>query len=34
VRDADGLRDALSKALASDAPELIEVPVAPGMSLF
>ena len=27
-------RDALAKALASSKPELVEVPVAPGMSLF
>jgi benzoylformate decarboxylase len=30
----DEVRDALSKALASSRPELIEVAVAPGMSLF
>ncbi|HET7053352.1 MAG TPA: benzoylformate decarboxylase [Solirubrobacterales bacterium] len=30
----DEVRDALQKALASSRPELIEVPVEPGMSLF
>ncbi len=30
----DEVRDALSRALASSQPELVEVPVAPGMSLF
>jgi benzoylformate decarboxylase len=30
----DEVRDALEKALASSKPELIEVPVEPGMSLF
>jgi benzoylformate decarboxylase len=30
----DQVRDALAKALASSQPELVEVPVAPGMSLF
>jgi benzoylformate decarboxylase len=30
----DEVRDALQKALASSQPELIEVPVEPGMSLF
>ena len=30
----DEVRDALAKALASSRPELVEVPVAPGMSLF
>jgi benzoylformate decarboxylase len=30
----DDLSDALSAALGSDAPELVEVPVAPGMALF
>jgi benzoylformate decarboxylase len=34
VKDRDGVRDALAKALASPHPELVEVPVAPGMSLF
>jgi benzoylformate decarboxylase len=34
VSGADELRDALTTAIASDAPELIEVRVAPGMSLF
>ena len=33
VDGIDELRDALSKAVASDAPELIEITVAPGMSL-
>ena len=32
--DRDEVRGALEKALASSAPELVEVPVAPGMSLF
>lgn len=32
--DRDGVAAALSTALASSAPELVEVPVAPGMSLF
>src|SRR5262245_19321840 len=32
--DRDGVSDALAAALASSAPELVEVPVAPGMSLF
>jgi benzoylformate decarboxylase len=30
----DEVRDALAKALASSRPELVEVPVQPGMSLF
>jgi benzoylformate decarboxylase len=30
----DEVRDALSTALASSHPELVEVPVEPGMSLF
>jgi benzoylformate decarboxylase len=30
----DEVRDALAGALASSMPELVEVPVAPGMSLF
>jgi len=34
VSGRDEVRDALSKALASSRPELVEVPVAPGMSLF
>jgi benzoylformate decarboxylase len=34
VKDRDEVRDALSKALASSRSELVEVPVAPGMSLF
>ena len=32
--DRDAVRDALATALASSKPELVEVPVAPGMSLF
>src|SRR4029077_7844867 len=32
--DRDEVREALATALASSAPELVEVPVAPGMSLF
>ncbi len=32
--DRDGVRDALSAALASSQPELVEVPVTPGMALF
>ncbi len=34
VADRDGVSGALSSALASSEPELVEVPVAPGMSLF
>jgi benzoylformate decarboxylase len=34
VRGRDELRDALGKAIASNAPSLVEVDVAPGMSLF
>ncbi len=34
VKERDEVRDALSKALASSQPELVEVPVAPGMALF
>jgi benzoylformate decarboxylase len=34
VKVRDEVRDALAKALASPHPELVEVPVAPGMSLF
>jgi benzoylformate decarboxylase len=34
VRERDETRDALASALASSQPELVEVPVAPGMSLF
>jgi benzoylformate decarboxylase len=34
AKDRDGVRDALATALASSKPELVEVPVAPGMSLF
>jgi len=34
VGDRDGVSEALSAALASSAPELVEVPVAPGMTLF
>ena len=30
----DEVADVLSRAIASSQPELIEVPVAPGMSLF
>jgi benzoylformate decarboxylase len=32
--DRDGVRAALATALASSKPELVEVPVTPGMSLF
>jgi benzoylformate decarboxylase len=32
--ERDEVRDALAKALASSQPELVEVPVAPGMALF
>jgi benzoylformate decarboxylase len=34
VKDRDGVRDALVKSLASSQPELVEVPVTPGMALF
>ncbi len=34
VKGRDDVRDALAAALASSQPELVEVPVAPGMSLF
>jgi benzoylformate decarboxylase len=34
VSGRDEVRDALARALASSKPELVEVPVAPGMSLF
>ena len=34
VKGRDEVRDALAKALASSRPELVEVPVAPGMALF
>lgn len=34
VKERDAVRDALAKALASSRPQLVEVPVAPGMSLF
>ena len=34
ARERDEVRDALAKALSSSAPELVEVPVAPGMALF
>jgi benzoylformate decarboxylase len=34
VRERDEVAAALSSALASSQPELVEVPVAPGMSLF
>ena len=32
--DRDGVRATLATALASSKPELVEVPVTPGMSLF
>ena len=34
AKERDEVRDALAKALASSRPELVEVPVAPGMALF
>lgn len=34
AKDRDEVRGALEKALSSPQPELVEVPVAPGMSLF
>jgi benzoylformate decarboxylase len=34
AKERDEVRDALATALASSKPELVEVPVAPGMSLF
>ena len=34
ARERDEVRDALAKALSSSKPELVEVPVAPGMALF
>jgi benzoylformate decarboxylase len=34
VKDRDEVRDALAKSLASSQPELVEVPVTPGMALF
>jgi benzoylformate decarboxylase len=34
ARDRDEVAGALQKAIASSAPELVEVPVAPGMSIF
>ena len=34
VEGIEELRDALTAALASDGPELVEVGVAPGMALF
>ena len=34
ARDRDEVAAALAAALASSKPELVEVPVAPGMSLF
>jgi benzoylformate decarboxylase len=34
VKERDEVRDALEKAIASSKPELVEVPVTPGMSLF
>ena len=33
VSGLEELRDALAAAIASEAPELVEVPVAPGMAL-
>jgi benzoylformate decarboxylase len=33
VAARDELRDALAEAIGSDGPQLVEVPVAPGMSL-
>jgi len=33
VEGVDELREALSEAIASDSPELVEITVAPGMSL-
>jgi len=34
VKDRDEVRGALAKSLASSQPELVEVPVTPGMALF
>ena len=34
VKERDEVRDALAAAFASSQPELVEVPVAPGMALF
>jgi len=34
IECVDDTREALREAIASDRPELIEVPVAPGMALF
>jgi benzoylformate decarboxylase len=34
VKDRDAVRDALATSLASSRPELVEVPVTPGMALF
>jgi benzoylformate decarboxylase len=34
AKDRDEVRTALAAALASSQPELVEVPVTPGMSLF
>jgi benzoylformate decarboxylase len=34
AKGRDEVRDALAEALASSSPQLVEVPVAPGMSLF
>lgn len=34
AKDRDGVASALNAALASSQPELVEVPIAPGMSLF
>jgi thiamine pyrophosphate-dependent acetolactate synthase large subunit-like protein len=33
VTDSEALEQELSRAIASERPELIEVPVAPGMAL-
>jgi benzoylformate decarboxylase len=34
VKERDEVRDALARAIVSSQPELVEVPVAPGMALF
>jgi benzoylformate decarboxylase len=34
VREREELREALANAIASEKPELVEVPVTPGMALF
>jgi benzoylformate decarboxylase len=34
VKERDAVRDALATAISSSQPELVEVPVTPGMSLF